>query len=70
MIFSGRARTQSAGNVLTHLTSRDGVPHVQPEKQSAFRSPGMRGPDSERAVGSFFVRSETKTRGQKSFSLD
>ena len=65
MIFSGRTRTQSAGNVFTHLTSRDGVPHVRPEKQSALRESENAGTGFKEGGQVFLVRSETKTRCQK-----
>ncbi len=44
MIFSGRMRAQSAGSVLTHLTSRDCVRRVRPGSPDAgagFREGGQ-----------------------------
>jgi hypothetical protein len=61
MSFPDRMGTPSAGSVLTHLTSRDGVPRIR------SGSPEARGPDSERGDESIwsgrwrvnYVRSKT-----------
>jgi hypothetical protein len=53
--FSDRMQAQSAGNVLTHLTSRDGVPRVRSGE------PEKRGDRIQRGESSHWVRSMTKT---------
>lgn len=52
--FSGRMQAQSAGNVLTHLTSRDGVPRVRSGSLN-------RGDRIQRGKSSHWVKSMTKT---------
>ena len=56
MIFSGRTRTQVRGSVLTHLTSRDGVPHVRPGKCLFIWSPNAGTGFREGKSGRFFSR--------------
>lgn len=53
--FSDRMQAQSAGNVLTPLTSRDGVPRVRSGE------PEMRGDRIQRGASSHWVKSMTKT---------